>query len=139
MTVFIDTTVVMYAAGADHPHRQACQDVLSQIAEGTLDATSSTAVVQEILHRFANGRRDVGVVMARGVRDLFGELLPIGNAAIARAVDLYAANPAVSARDVLHVATCLTHGIAEIVSVDEGFDSVAEIRRIPPVQLGRKT
>ena len=37
-----------------------------------------------------------------------------------------------SARDVVHVATCVHEGITEIVSPDRGFDQVAEVRRIDP-------
>jgi predicted nucleic acid-binding protein len=37
-----------------------------------------------------------------------------------------------SARDVIHVATCIHEGIDEIVSPDRGFDLVRDIRRLPP-------
>lgn len=136
MTVFVDTSVVMYAAGAEHEHRSACRQVLSRIADGDLDAVVSTEVVQEILHRFARGRREIGESMARGVVDLFGELVSIDHETVVGAMAYYAAHPALSARDALHVATCRQHGIDQIVSVDEGFDAVPEVRRVPPADVG---
>ena len=36
------------------------------------------------------------------------------------------------ARDIVHVATCLENRIDTIVSTDEGFDQVSEIRRLAP-------
>lgn len=135
MTAFIDTSVIMYAAGGEHSDRAACRRVLERVADGSIDTVTSTEVVQEILHRFARGRRDVGVRMARSVLDLFDELIPIDRQSIAGAVSLYADHPQLSARDALHVATCVDNAIGEIVSVDSGFDAVAEVRRIEPSEI----
>ena len=137
MRAFIDTSVIMYAAGVEHPNRAACRRVLERVADGGIDAATSTEVVQEILHRFAHGRRDVGRRMALGVLDLFDELIPIDRQSIAGAVSLYADHPQLSARDALHVATCVDHAIGEIVSVDRGFDAVGDVRRIEPSELGK--
>lgn len=135
MTIFIDTSVIMYAAGAEHPHRAACRRVLERVADGSLQGVTSTEVVQEILHRFGGGRREIGQRMALGVLDLFDDLIPIDRPAIAGTVSLFADHPQLSARDALHVATCVNRSIGEIVSVDRGFDSVAEVRRIEPSEL----
>ncbi|MGH3765217.1 MAG: type II toxin-antitoxin system VapC family toxin [Pseudonocardiaceae bacterium] len=79
---------------------------------------------------------EAGGTPARGVLDLFGDLIPVDRESIAGAVTCYATYPQLSARDVLHVATCVANGITEIVSVDTGFDAVTEIRRIEPRELG---
>ncbi|MEJ7797154.1 MAG: type II toxin-antitoxin system VapC family toxin [Solirubrobacteraceae bacterium] len=135
MTVFVDTSVIMYAAGAEHPHRAACRRVLEQVGDGSLDAVTSTEVVQEILRRFGRGRRDIGQRMARGVLDLFDDLIPIDRPAILATVSLFAEHPQLSARDALHVATCVNRAIGEIVSVDGGFDAVAGVRRVDPAEF----
>jgi predicted nucleic acid-binding protein len=135
VTVFVDTSVIMYAAGSDHPYRSSCQQVLAHISDARLDAVTSTEVVQEILHRFARGRRETGRLMAQGVLDLFGDLLPVDCPTIAGAVARFAGAPELSARDVLHVATCMVNGISEIVSLDSGFDVVTEVQRIAPSDL----
>lgn len=125
----------MYAGGAEHPHREACRAVMSRIADGTLEAVTSAEVVQEILHRFSKGRREIGSRMARSVLDLFGEVLSVERQTVASAVTRYETNPQLSARDALHVATCVAHGIVDIVSVDKGFDVAKEIRRVDPRML----
>jgi uncharacterized protein len=136
VTVFIDTSIVMYAGGADHPNREPCRAVMGRVADGTLDAVTSAEVVQEILHRFTRGQRQIGSRMARSVLDLFDEVLPVERCTIAAAVARYENHPQLSARDALHVATCVANGINAIVSVDAGFDVVADVRRIDPRDLG---
>ena len=133
MTVFIDTAVIMYAGGAEHPMRAPCQDVLTSVAEGRLEATTSAEVIQEILHRFGAIRRPkVGTAMAQDVLDLFAPVLPITHAVMRRMPALIEAYPGLAARDLVHVATCLQEGIREIISPDRGFDQVAGLRRVDP-------
>ncbi len=56
MTAFLDTAVFMYAGGADHPFRTSCRTILRRAAMGEFAATTSTEVVQEILHRYLSIR-----------------------------------------------------------------------------------
>jgi len=135
VTVFIDTSVIMYAGGAEHPLRQPCSDVLRRIVAGDLDAVTSTEVVQEILHRFSRGRRPIGARMARDVLELFGDLVAVDRAIMVDALRQYEQSPGVSSRDAVHVATCRMHGIDRIVSVDTGFDAVEDIVRVHPAEL----
>ena len=135
MTVFIDTAVVMYAAGADQQLKEPCQRILTRVADGGLDAVVSVEVVQEILHRFmALQRPEQGASIARDTLDLFAPVLPVTHAVMRRMPELVEAYPDLAARDLLHVATCLQEGIGEIVSPDRGFDMVPGIRRIDPAR-----
>lgn len=133
MTAFIDTAVLMYAGGVDHPQRQPCRRILDQIADGTLDAVTSVEVVQEVLHRFVAVRRpDLGLAMAQHALDLFAPTLPVTHAVMRRVPELVRRYPTLAARDVVHVATCRHEGIEEIISPDRGFDAVEGIHRIDP-------
>lgn len=136
MTVFVDTSVVMYAGGAAHRHRDPCRAVMTRVADGSLDAVTSVEVVQEILHRFARGRRGTGIQMARSVLDLFDDLLGVDRRTVEDAVARYRDTLQLSARAALHAATCVLNGIGEIVSVDTGFDAVHDLRRVAPADLG---
>ena len=136
MTLFLDTAIFMYAGGAEHPLRVPCGAILRQIDEGSLDATTSVEVVQEILHRFLAVRRpEVGTAMARQVLDAFAPFLPMTHGLMRRVPSLVEAYPALSARDAVHVATCIGEGIDTIVSPDRGFDQVREIRRLDPAEF----
>lgn len=135
MTAFIDTSVIMYAGGAAHPLRESCRAVLRMVADGALEATTSTEVVQEILHRFSRGDRAVGVRMADSTLTLFGELVSIDTLTMRRTVQWFTDEEGLSARAALHVATCVVHGLEPIVSVDTDFDRVAAVPRRHPREL----
>ena len=133
MTVFLDTAVLMYAAGGEHPLRDPCRAVLRRVTDGNLEAVISAESVQEILHRFTRiGRRAEGVALANAALDLFAPVLPITHALMRRLPALIEQHPSLAARDLVHVATCLQEGITDIVSPDRGFDTVPGIRRIDP-------
>jgi hypothetical protein len=131
--MFVDTAIPMYAAGGDHPLRDPSLRILRLVREGDLDAVTSTEVVQEVAHRFLAIRRpEIASQLALDVLDLFAPVLPITHALMRRVPDLARKYPSLSARDLVHVATCIHEGISEIVSPDRAFDQVAEIRRIDP-------
>ena len=136
MTIFIDTSVIMYAAGSEHSLRAPCARIIDLIGQGRLDATTSVEVVQEILHRYRAIRRpEIGESQAQRTMDLFAPVLPITHALMRRVPDLAARYRQLSSRDLVHIATCVHENITAIVSADRGFDVVAEIRRIPPEEF----
>lgn len=136
MTLFLDTAVFMYAGGSEHPLRDPCRRILHSAALGNLSATTSTEVVQEILHRYLSiGRPQTGLQMATDTLDMFAPVLPITHGLMRRLPRLVERYPRLSARDLIHVATCLAEGIDTIVSPDLGFDQVHEIRRLDPTEV----
>lgn len=103
-------------------------------SDRSIDAVTSAEVIQEILHRAVALRRvEAGVRLANETMDLFAPVLPITHALMRRVPDLVARYPSLDARDAVHVATCIHEGIPEIISVDRGYDQVAEVRRIDPL------
>lgn len=136
MTVFVDTAVIMYAAGTDHPLRAPSRRILERVATGDLDAVISVEVIQEIVHRYlAIGRPDIAAAMARDAMDLFAPVLPITHAVVRRLPPLVDRYPRLAARDLIHVATCEHEGIETIVSPDRGFDAVHALQRIDPSEM----
>lgn len=123
----------MYAAGAPHPLREPCLGVLELAGADRIEAVTSAEVVQEIFHRFATSDRgDEGVELASATLDLFSPLLAIDHDVMGRMPDLARRYPSHTARDLVHVATCLRYGIDVIVSPDTDFDEVNEVRRVDP-------
>jgi predicted nucleic acid-binding protein len=136
VTVFIDTAIIMYAGGGEHPLREPSRRILSRIGDGDLDGVISVEVIQEILHRFVRIRRpETGYAQASEAMDIFAPVLPITHALMRRVPDLATKYPSLDARDLVHVATCIHEGIAEIISPDRAFDVVAELRRIDPSEF----
>jgi uncharacterized protein len=138
MTALLDAAVFMYAAGAAHPLKQPCTAVLAHVRARSLDATTSAEVVQEILHRYrAIGRASGGIALARETLTTFRPVLPINDGIARRLPDLAERYAALSTRDLIHVATCIEHGLSAIISPDRGFDQVVEVKRLDPLEAGR--
>lgn len=107
---------------------------MRSIREGSTEATTSVEVIQEILHRFLSIRDPkTGRDLAKRTMDTFAPVLPVTHALMRRVPDLAKRYPALAARDLVHVATCVHEGITEIISTDRGFDQVAELQRIDPI------
>jgi hypothetical protein len=131
VTVFIDSNIPMYVAGADHPLRQPARRFLERVRAGKVGACTSTEVLQEILHRYSSlGRLD----LAGAVYDLFVDIcpvvLPVTLADTDRAREILCGSAAVSARDCVHAAVMFHHGVESIATFDQGFDRIEGIRRM---------
>jgi predicted nucleic acid-binding protein len=120
----------MYVAGADHPNRRPSRRFLAKVQSGAIEGCTSTEVLQEILYRYAAlGRRD----LATEVYDLFVQICPVvfgvTLADTDRAHDLLLGPAGVSARDAVHAAVMLNHGVEWIATFDRGFDQVPGVKR----------
>ena len=134
MSVFIDTAVIMYAAGREHEMREPCRRILKAITTQQVEGVTSAEVIQEIFHRFTSlGDRDTGARMATAALDVFNPVLAITDATMRQMPDLMLEHHRLSARDLVHVATCRAAGIDAIVSPDRGFDEVTGLGRIEPL------
>lgn len=136
MTIFIDTSVIMYANGADHEFRASCARIMSGIGDGEVPAVTSVEVVQEILHRFLSIRQPaLGIDIANLTLDVFAPVVPVTHAVMRRVPELAERYPDLQARDLVHLATCVHEGISDIVTADRGFDAVHELRRRDPLEF----
>lgn len=130
MRVFIDSNVPMYVAGREHPNRAPAKAFLDRVRSGAVEGCTSTEVLQEILYRYSALRRRE---LACDVYDLFVQICPVvfdvTLADTDRARDLLMQFEHLSARDAVHVAVMLNHGIASIATFDRGFDGVPGLER----------
>ncbi|MBI4470568.1 MAG: type II toxin-antitoxin system VapC family toxin [Acidobacteria bacterium] len=135
--VFIDTNIPMYAAGADHPLRGPARRVILSVATGRLDAVTDTEVFQEILYRYLHlGEREKGFrVFDHFYRIMMGRVLPIEDEDVQQARIQAERYPALSPRDLIHLAVVLRHGLEEMITTDTGFDFVKEVRRLDPTDF----
>lgn len=132
--IFIDVNIPMYAAGTPHPLREPCRRVILAVAGGSLDAVTDAEVLQEILYRYLHiGEREKGFrVFDNFHRIMTGRILPIEEADIYQVRRFAERYPALSPRDLIHLAIAVRHQLPEILTTDTGFDSVAEVRRLDP-------
>ena len=120
----------MYVAGAEHPNREPARLFLARVQAGEVEGCTSTEVLQEILYRYSALRR---LDLAREVYDLFVQICPVvldvTLADTDQARDLLLDVAGISARDAVHAAVMLNHGVEWIATFDSGFDRVRGIQR----------
>src|SRR5207244_13355435 len=76
--IVLDTTVLVYAKGADHPLRQPSRSLLEAVAAGTVEATTTPEVIQEFVHVRARWRpRRDAAELGRSLVELLSPLLTI--------------------------------------------------------------
>lgn len=134
MRVFIDANILMYAAGREHPYRDSCRKIIKAIATGSLESVTDAEVFQEILYRYLHiKQREQGLIIFDRFQTLMGDsILPVTMREVGLARELVDDYPALSPRDLIHVAVMINHDIKEILSTDRDFDTIKEITRIDP-------
>lgn len=136
--VFLDVNVPMYAAGKAHPYRESCVWVLTEIANGRLEAVIDVEIIQEVLYRYgALQQWQVGVKLAQSLLDLVPTVLSVTANDMKTAVSLFAAYApqGIKARDVLHTAVMQNHQLSHIISTDKHFDQIKGITRLDPQDI----
>jgi len=129
--IVLDTTVLVYALGSDHPLREPCRDVLRHAAR--LQATTTTEVVQEFAHVYARRRsRAVAAAPARDYVRLLGPLLVSDDRALLDGLDLFESLPALGAFDSVLAATARRAGATAVVSADRGLAEVPGLVHVQP-------
>ena len=120
--IFVDTNVLMYAVGREHPLREEARAFFLAALESGEVLVSSAEVLQELLHAYLPvGREatlDAALALAQG---RMAQLWPVeaGDVLLARA--LVDRHPGLGARDLLHVACCHRRGVERIKTFDRGL------------------
>jgi hypothetical protein len=122
----------MYLVGADHPHKTDARRLLERLASDRERLVTDAEVFQEILHRYSSiGRPDAIQPAFDLLLTIVDQTLPIERDDVLAAKDLLATRRGLSARDAIHAAVMLRHGIGRILTFDRGFDALAGIVRLP--------
>lgn len=136
--LFLDVNVPMYAAGEDHPYKEACAWILSEIANGRLTAVIDAEIIQEILYRYGALREwKVATAMATNVLELVPTVLDVTVEDTKTAVQLFGqyGPQGVKARDVIHAAVMQNNALTTIISTDGHFDLLPHVTRLDPQDL----
>ena len=131
--ILVDSNILMYAAGADHPNKSAAIRFLEQVAAGTTAAAVDAEVLQEIIHRYlALNRWPDGRRVYQLARTLLPEVLPITGEVMDQAKALIDGNASLSARDALHAAVVGVYKLDGICTFDRDFDRITGCTRVTP-------
>jgi hypothetical protein len=131
--ILVDSNIIMYAAGAEHPYKGPSVAFLESVAEGKVEATIDAEVLQEILHRYrALNRWTDGRKVYDLARRIFPTVLPVTVEILDRARILLDEYDGLMARDALHAAVVETNSLEAICSYDTDFDRITTIVRTEP-------
>ncbi len=130
MKFFVDANVVLYSA-VDCPEREACVAILRAIAAGTAEGHTSTAALEEVWHVELSGKAGPIQGLTARAYAVFSPLLAVTDEAFQAALSMRGCS--VGSNDRLHAGTCLANGIGTICTADAGFDTVAGLSRVDPL------
>ena len=122
--IFLDTTVLVYAVGDEHPLRGPATSIIAAIGDGRLAATTTVEVLQEFAHVRARRRsRPDAAAVCRDLITLLTPLTPVTAADLSSGLDLFERHAEIGCFDAVLAAVARRTG-ATLVSADRGFASV---------------
>jgi uncharacterized protein len=131
--IVLDTTVLVYAVGVDHPLREPCQQLIRAIAGGTILATTTIEVIQEFTHVRARRRdRKDAAELARDYIELLSPLLIIEETDLREGLRMFEEGTGFGSVDAVLAAAARAAGAEALVSSDAGFSSIAAIHHVVP-------
>ena len=117
--IFVDTNVLMYAVGGEHPLRSEARAFFEAALERRDPLVTSVEVLQELLHAYLPVRRietlDAALQLAE---TCIGVIWPVEYEDVRLARALADRHAGLGARDLLHLASCRHHEVEEIKTFD---------------------
>ena len=130
--IILDTTVMAYAVGTDHPLRDPCRRILAAHADARLEATTTVEAIQEFTHIRARRRTRADAVAV--ARHFVTALSPITTSTqdLHRGLQLFQHHQDIGMFDAVLAAVALGRAAEALVSADRAFASVPGLRWIDP-------
>lgn len=134
--ILLDTTVLVYAVGTEHPLRDSCRRLIAAIAAGELEAGTTVEVIQEFAHVRARRRsRSDAAGLAREFVDLLGPVVDVPERALREGLGLFAEHE-IGAFDAVLAAVATSRSVTALVSADRAFGRMPGIPHVYPDEAG---
>lgn len=131
--IVVDTTVLVYAAGADHPFREPCRRLVEAVARADVEATTTVEVIQEFVHVRARRRtRSDAAELGEAYADLLAPLLPLTVDSLRAGMRLYRGSERLGAFDAVLAAAAIAAQAEALVSADAAFAEVGGLVHVVP-------
>jgi predicted nucleic acid-binding protein len=135
--IVLDTTVLLYAKGIDHPLREPSRRLIAAVTEGELDATTTVEAIQEFVHVRARRRsRADAVALGSDYCELLSPLLAVTAGHLGAGLSLFERSERLGAFDAVLAAAALDAGAQALVSADSAFADVAALHHVTPDEQG---
>ena len=125
--IVLDTSVLIYAVGVDHPLHEPCRNLLQAHADGRIEVTTTVEVLQEFAHVRAR-RRSLAdaVALARSYAAAFS-LLETRPEDLDLGLNLFERHPDLGAFDAVLASVALNRQAEALVSADRAFGTVPNL------------
>lgn len=132
-----DTTVLVYAVGADHLYRGPSRTLVEAIRSGDLRATTTVEVIQEFAHVCARrrGRQDARA-LAVAYADLLAPLRVTSEMHLRTGLELWARTDGHGAFDAVLAEVARDLGATALVSAGHAFEDVEGVLHVMPAEAG---
>ncbi|MEZ5121338.1 MAG: type II toxin-antitoxin system VapC family toxin [Solirubrobacterales bacterium] len=135
--IVVDTTVLVYAKGVDHPLRGPCRELLLAAADGRVEATTTIEVIQEFAHVRAQRRpRSDAAALARDYAELLAPLLPVTAEHLDAGLAVFERVAGLGAFDAVLAAAASAAGATALVSADAAFAALDSVAHVVPDSAG---
>jgi predicted nucleic acid-binding protein len=135
--IVLDTTVLVYATGADHALREPCRRLVEAVAAGRIEASTTVEVIQEFVHLRGRRRpRAEAAELGAAYADLLAPLLVVTGAELAAGLRLYRDLKRLGAFDAVLAAAALSMQAVALVSADVAFRAVPGLDHVVPDASG---
>jgi predicted nucleic acid-binding protein len=138
--IVLDTTVLVYAKGAEHPLRDSSRRLIAAVADRELQATTTVEAIQEFVHVRARRRgRTDAVALGNDYSDLLSPLLTVTGDHLSHGLTIFERSEHLGAFDAVLAAAALSTGARALVSADTAFGTIAALPHIVPDERGVST
>lgn len=135
--IVVDTTVLVYAVGVDHPLRTPCRRLVEAVEAGEIVATTTVEVIQEFAHLRARRRSSTDAAeLAESYADLLAPLLVVEEPELREGLRLFERRPDLGSFDAVLAATARGAGAWALISADAAFGDVPQLSHVFPDKAG---
>lgn len=134
--ILLDTTILVYAVGGEHPLRAPARQVIGLLRDGSLRATTTVEVIQEFTHVRSRRRpRGDAASLARNLLIALSPLVRPDEDDLGLGLDLFEREEGLGPFDAVLAAVALNRGLI-LASADRSFSAVAELVHADPALPG---
>ena len=131
--IVLDTSILVYAKGDEHPLRDPCRALVEAVAGRGLEATTTPEVIQEFVHVRSRRRgRGDAAELGRSFSNLLGPLLWVTQSHLVAGLRLFERHPRLGAFDAVLAAAAIDAGAEALVSADITFGEVRSLHHVMP-------
>lgn len=132
--ILLDTTILVYALGEEHPLRRPCRTLVDAVGAGDIAATTTVEVIQELIHVRARRRsRHDAAIAALAYAELLTPLVSPDEHDLRLGIDLFETVDALGAFDAVLAATAQrADTITGLASADRAFAAIRGLTHHDP-------